>query len=336
MTSYISGKSVLITGGTGSIGSALAKKSLDDKAKLVRIFSNDENGLYELESQLGSLKNIEYVFGDIKDEKSVDDAVKGMDVVFHAAALKHVDRCEIYPFEAIMVNVIGTKNITKLAITHNVKKLILISTDKAVNPIGVMGATKLLGEKLIAAEAFHKKSKTIFASVRFGNVFHTRGSILPRVENQIKNGGPVTLTDKRMARFFMTKNQAVDLIFSATKFAKGGETFVLKMPLIKLEELFESMKDIIAPKYGYKKTQIKTKLVGIRPGEKLIEYLLTKFEMDNALETKDFFIIPSLNEKNQNFNYPGAKKPNNINAYFENIQCIKKSDLIKILKKIYC
>lgn len=335
MASYISGKSVLITGGTGSIGSALAKKSLDDKAKLIRIFSNDENGLYELESQLGTLKNIEYVFGDIKDEKSVDDAVKGIDVIFHAAALKHVDRCEIYPFEAIMVNVIGTNNITKSAITHNVKKLILISTDKAVNPIGVMGATKLLGEKLIAAEAFHKKSKTVFASVRFGNVFHTRGSILPRIEKQISDGGPITLTDKRMSRFFMTKDQAVDLIFSATKFAHGGETFVLKMPLIKLEELFESMKEIVAPKYGYKKTQIKTKFIGIRPGEKLIEYLLTKFEMENALETKDFFIIPSLNKKNQNLNYPGAKKPKNINSYFENIECIKKSDLITILKKLY-
>lgn len=333
--SFITGKSILITGGTGSIGSALTQRSLLDNAKLIRIFSNDENGLYELESKLGSQKSLEYVFGDIKDEKSVDEAAKDIDVIFHAAALKHVDRCEIYPFEAIMVNVIGTKNITKSAIKQNVKKVILISTDKAVNPIGVMGATKLLGEKLIAAEAFHKKSKTIFASVRFGNVFNTRGSILPKIENQIKNGGPITLTDKRMSRFFMTKDQATDLIFSATKLAKGGETFVLKMPLIKLEELFETMKEIIGPKYGYKKTQIKTKLIGIRPGEKLIEYLLTKFEMENALETKDFFIILSLNEKRRNLNYPGAKKPSNISSYFENLKSIKKDELSKILKKIY-
>lgn len=335
MVSIVSGKSILITGGTGSIGSVLAKRSLLDKAKLIRIFSNDENGLYELESQLGSHKSLEYVFGDIKDEKSVDDAVKEIDIIFHAAALKHVDRCEIYPFEAIMVNVIGTKNITQSAIKENVKKVILISTDKAVNPIGVMGATKLLGEKLITAEAFHKKSKTIFASVRFGNVFHTRGSILPKVENQIKNGGPITLTDKRMMRFFMTKEQAIDLILSATKLAKGGETFILKMPLIKLEDLFEIMKEIIGPKYGYKKTQIKTKLIGIRSGEKLIEHLLTKFEIEHALETKDFFIIPSLNKKIKDIHYTGTKKPTKTSLYFENLKPLKKEELYKILKKIY-
>ena len=174
--SILSKKSILVTGGTGSIGTALVKKAISDKAKLILVFSNDENGLYEMESECGNYKNIEYVIGDIQNEEAVSEIVKGIDIIFHAAALKHVDRCELNPLETINVNIIGTKNIAKAAQNENVKKMIFISTDKAVNPIGVMGATKLLGEKLISAEASHK-SNTVFASVRFGNVFNTRGSI---------------------------------------------------------------------------------------------------------------------------------------------------------------
>jgi UDP-N-acetylglucosamine 4,6-dehydratase len=333
--SILTKKSILVTGGTGSIGSALVQRALKDKAKLIKIFSNDENGLFELESNLGAHKSLEYVYGDIKDEKSVDDAAKNIDIIFHAAALKHVDRCEIYPFEAITVNVLGTKNLIVSAIKHNVKKVILISTDKAVNPIGVLGATKLLGEKLIVAESLHKNSNTIFTSVRFGNVLNTRGSILPRIENQIKNGGPITLTDKRMVRFFLSKEQSVKLILSATKLAKGGETFVLKMSLLRLEDLFESMKEILSSKYGYKPSQIKTKVIGLRPGEKLIEHLLNVFEMENVVETKDFFIIPSLNEPVNSLKYPNSKKPENIKKYFDTLSPISKNEIIKLLKTIY-
>jgi UDP-N-acetylglucosamine 4,6-dehydratase/5-epimerase len=327
-------KNILVTGGSGSIGSSLVKKAIIDRAKLIRVFSNDENGLYEMEAEYGNYKNIEYVIGDIQNQEIVSEIVKGIDIVFHAAALKHVDRCELNPLETINVNITGTKNIAKAAKKENIQRMIFISTDKAVNPIGVMGATKLLGEKLISAEATHK-SNTIFASVRFGNVFQTRGSILPRIEKQISNGGPITLTNPEMKRFFMTKDDAINLIISATTYAKGGETFVLKMPLIRLEDLFDSMVQIFASKYGYKPSQIKTKIIGSRPGEKLIEYLLTKFEMENALETKDFFIIPSLNEKKQNVNYSGAKKPVKINTYFENIIPLNQKQIMAILKKIY-
>jgi UDP-N-acetylglucosamine 4,6-dehydratase/5-epimerase len=292
MTSFLHRKNILITGGSGSIGESLTKRAISDGARLIRVFSNDENGLYEMESKYKNHKNIEYVIGDIQNEESVLEVVKDIDIVFHAAALKHVDRCELNPLETINVNIMGTKNIAKAAQNKNVKKLIFISTDKAVNPIGVMGATKLLGEKLIAAEAFHDKSNTIFASVRFGNVFNTRGSILPRIEKQISEGGPITLTNPEMKRFFMSKDDAINLIISAATIAKGGETFVLKMPLIRLKDLFDSMKEILASKYGYKPSQIKTKIIGTRPGEKLIEYLLTKFEMEHVLETKDFFYNP--------------------------------------------
>jgi len=334
MFSYLRGKSILITGGSGSIGESITKKALLNKAKLIRIFSNDENGLYEMESTYGNNKNIEFVIGDISDEEAVSEIVKGIDIVFHAAALKHVDRCELNPLEAINVNIIGTKNIAKSVLDENVKKLILISSDKAVNPIGVMGATKLLGEKLISSKAAKNKS-TIFASVRFGNVFHSRGSILPRIENQIKNGGPITLTDLRMKRFFMTKDDAVNLIISATRLAKGGETFVLKMPLVRLEDLFESMKEILSSKYGYKPSQIKTKIIGSRPGEKLIEYLLTQFEMEHVLETKNFFIIPPLNESINRNNYPNSKKPKNTSSYFDSLKPLSKKEIKSILRKLY-
>ena len=163
MTSILKNKNILVTGGSGSIGQSIVKKALDDGAKSVKVFSNDENGLYEME-QIFRNKKIEYVVGDIRNSETVNSSVKGIDIIFHAAALKHVDRCELNPFETFSVNIIGTNNIVKAAVNENVKKVISISSDKAVNPIGVMGATKLLGEKLLSAEAFHTKSKTIFAS----------------------------------------------------------------------------------------------------------------------------------------------------------------------------
>ena len=330
--SILTKKSILVTGGTGSIGTALLKKAINDNSKLIRVFSNDENGLYEMETEYGINKNIEYVIGDIQNQEIVSEIVKGIDVVFHAAALKHVDRCELNPLETINVNITGTKNIAKAAKKENIQKMIFISTDKAVNPIGVMGATKLLGEKLVSAEASHK-SNTVFASVRFGNVFQTRVSILPRIEKQISKGGPITLTNPEMKRFFMTKDDAINLIISAATLAKGGETFVLKMPLIKLDDLFESMKEILSSKYNYTPSQIKTKIIGTRPGEKLIEYLLTQFEMENVYETKNFFIIPSLNLSTKN--YPNAKKVKNSKFYFENVKTLSKQEILSTLKKIY-
>ena len=332
--SILTKKSILVTGGTGSIGTALVKKAINDNSKLIRVFSNDENGLYEMETEYGINKNIEYVVGDIQNQEIVSEIVKGIDVVFHAAALKHVDRCELNPLETINVNITGTKNIAKAAKKENIQKMIFISTDKAVNPIGVMGATKLLGEKLVSAEASHK-SNTVFASVRFGNVFQTRGSILPRIEKQISKGGPITLTNPEMKRFFMTKDDAINLIISSTILAKGGETFVLKMPLIRLDDLFEAMKETLSPKYGYKSSEIKTKIIGSRPGEKLIEFLLTSFEMENILETKDFFIIPSLNLSTKNLKYPNAKKSKKDKLYFENMTTLSKQEILSILKKLY-
>ena len=278
--------------------------------------------------------NLEFIIGDVRNIDTVNSIVKDVDIIFHAAALKHVDRCELYPFEAFGVNIIGTNNIIQASLRENVGRVVLISTDKAVNPIGVMGGTKLLAEKLISSES-HKDISTIFCSVRFGNVLHTRGSILPRIEKQIRKGGPITITDTRMKSFFMTKEDAVNLIISATEIAKGGETFVLKMPVIKLIDLFEAMKNLLSPRYGFKPDDIKIKILGIRPGEKLLEDLMNDFEMEHALETKEFFIIPSLFKKYAITDYLGAKKPSDIRLYFKNLKPITKDQVITMLKKIY-
>jgi UDP-N-acetylglucosamine 4,6-dehydratase/5-epimerase len=335
MDSFLKGKNVLVTGGTGSIGSAIVKKAIKDKAKNIRVFSNDEFGQYELEKELGKNTNVSFWLGDIRDESRIEYVVKNMDYVFHAAALKHVDRCEVNPNESILTNIIGTKNLINASQKANIKKVIFISTDKAVNPVSVMGASKLLAEKLISAEAFHENSKTIFASVRFGNVLNTRGSILPFIEEQIKHGGPITLTDKKMIRFFMTKNDAVNLIISAAKIAKGGEIFVLKMPIIRLNDLFESLKKILGPKYGHHPSSIKTKIIGMKPGEKLVEELLTEIEIKRVLETKEFFIIlPNLTKKIKQ-KYSNAKIPKEIDIHFKKIKPLNDKQILKMLKELF-
>lgn len=335
MVSYLKGKNILITGGTGSIGQALAKKALLDGAKIVKIFSNDENGQYDMELELEQDKRLVFLIGDIRDEDRVNYIVKGVDIVFHAAALKHVDRCEYNPFEAVAVNIIGTKNVISAALNESVKKVISISTDKAVNPVSVMGGTKLLAEKMISAEAFIRNSGVVFSSVRFGNVLNTRGSIIPRIEKQIRRGGPVTLTDKRMKRFFMTQDDAVKLIISATEIAKGGEIFVLKMPMILLGDLFETLKQLLAPKYDLDASKIKTKIIGMKSGEKLTEDLLTDFEMDHVLESKDFYIIPPLLDVKTTKNYPKAKKPYNIKKQFVDMKPLSRKQVLELVKRIY-
>jgi len=334
MSSLLKGKNILVTGGTGSIGQSIVERSLKDGAKSIKVFSNDEFGLYEMELEFKS-KKLEFIIGDVTNAESINTAVKNVDIIFHTAALKHVDRCEYHPFEAITTNVIGTNHVIKAATQEHVKRMINISTDKAVNPVGVLGATKLLTEKLLAAEALHSKTNTIFTSVRFGNVLHTRGSIIPRIEKQIKMGGPITLTDTKMRRFFISKIDAVSLILDAIKMSKGGETFVLKMPLIRLQDLFEVMKEFLAPKYGFKPEKILTKIIGMRPGEKLTEYLLTDFEMNHVLETKNLFIMPFMFSPLNIRKYPNARKPKNVKEYFNKQKPVSKKEILKMLKEVY-
>jgi len=286
-------KKILVTGGTGFIGGEIVRNLLEYKPAVVRIFSNDEHNIFQLMQELDVKNNVRFLIGDIRDKERLKLAMKGIDIVYHAAALKHVPLCEYNPFEAIKTNVIGTQNVIEAALANSVEKVIAISTDKAVNPVNTMGATKLLGEKLIVSANYYKGlSKTIFCCVRFGNVIFSRGSIVPIFEEQIKQKKMITITDETMTRFMMSIQNTVDLVFKATLLSKGGEIFILKMPVVRLEDLADVAIEQYVKKYGYRKEEIQKKTIGLRPGEKMFEELMTEIEAKKAFETETMLIIP--------------------------------------------
>lgn len=276
-------KKILVTGGTGSIGSEIVRSLIPFHPGIIRVLSNDENGLFTLQQELGK-DGLRYLVGDIRDKDRVIRAMEDIDIVYHCAALKHVPLCEYNPFEAVKTNIIGTENVIEAAFTCGASKVVNISTDKAVNPINTMGATKLLTEKLIM-EANNGKGdkKTIFSSVRFGNVIGSRGSVIPLWEDQIRQGKPVVITDPDMTRYMMTIPDAVALVFKATEMMTGGEIFVLKMPCIRLGDLADHVIN------GRDVTKM---IIGLRPGEKMDEELMTPQEKKMAIETDSMFIIP--------------------------------------------
>ncbi|MDD4497004.1 MAG: polysaccharide biosynthesis protein [Methanosarcinaceae archaeon] len=288
---FFKGKSILVTGGVGSIGSVLVKKLLEYDPLVIRIFDNNETGLFDLHNELQSDK-IRPLIGDVRDKERINRAFEGIDIVFHASALKHVPLCEYNPFDAVKTNILGTQNVMDAALDHSISKVVLISTDKAANPTNVMGATKLLAEKLtISANKYKGKRNIAYSCVRFGNVLNTRGSVIPLFKSQIFKGGPVTLTDPNMTRFMMTISKAVGLVLEATKIAKGGEIFILKMPALKIGDLLEVMIEELAPKCGYNPEEIEVKYIGKRPGEKLYEELMTEYETEYAYENEEMFAI---------------------------------------------
>lgn len=284
-------KGILVTGGTGSIGSEIVRQLIPFEPKFIRVYSRDESKHYFLEQELEKEKNaktiMRYLIGDTRDKDRLDRAFQDVDIVFHAAALKHVPYCEYNPFEAIKTNVYGTQNVVDLALEHNVSKVVAVSTDKAVNPNTVMGITKLLMERvIISSQNFNTKSKTKFAVVRFGNVLMSRGSVVPTWIEQIKNGGPVTVTDKEMSRFFMSISDAVNLVFFATSFMDGGEIFVLKM---QEKNIYGLAQETIRKHSNGKNISIK--FVGMREKEKLHERLYTEEEKKFMVDKDNFFII---------------------------------------------
>jgi FlaA1/EpsC-like NDP-sugar epimerase len=294
MNNIYEDKDILVTGGCGSIGSELVKKLLEFNPKKIRVFDNNESGHFHLNQKINSNK-IRNLIGDVRDRNRVFRALSGVDIVFHAAALKHVPFCEYDPFEAVSTNVIGTKNLVEGSINNNVERFIGISTDKAVNPINTMGATKLLSEKIII-NAPVGLSQTIFSCVRFGNVLDSVGSVTHVFKDQIKNGGPVTLTSKNMTRFCMRLSDAIDLILKAanlmkTDLIKEGEIFILKMKALRIIDLADVLIKELAPRYNYDPKQIKIKIVGPRPGEKINELLMTEYEAQYAEDLGDMFVL---------------------------------------------
>lgn len=296
-----SGKNILVTGGTGSIGSGIVRKVLQYSPKVVRVFSNDENSLFNLRQELQGHSQLRFLVGDVRDTERLRMAAEDIDFIFHAAALKHVPLCEYNPFEAVKTNVLGTQNVIEVAMGEDVEKVIAIGTDKAVNPVNVMGATKLLAERLTISANYYIR-KTALSCVRFGNVLDSRGSVLPLFDEQIRNGGPVTITDPDMTRFVMTIPRAIELILRAMEIAQGGEVFIFKMPALRVGDLAEVMIEELAPRYGYEPGKIGVKIIGKRLGEKYDEELMTEEEAKNAYEAEDMFIISGVGDT------PEAKK----------------------------
>ncbi|WP_167815501.1 SDR family NAD(P)-dependent oxidoreductase, partial [Methanocorpusculum sp. GPch4] len=244
---YYHDKTILVTGGVGSIGSQLVRQLLTYEPKSLILMDNNETGLFDMQQELKS-NRIQILIGDVRDAERMITVFTGVDIVFHAAALKHVPLCEFNPYEAVKTNILGTQNILDAAIRNHVKKVIMISTDKAVDPINTMGASKYLAERLtISANNHQKNNGTAFAVVRFGNVLNSRGSIIPIFMHQIATGSSLTITDPEMTRFVLTIPQSVNLVIKAGMMAKGMEIFILKMPVLKIIDLAKVMLKKIAP-----------------------------------------------------------------------------------------
>ncbi len=300
MKSFYKDKVVLVTGGSGSIGREIVKKLLEVEPESVRIFDNNETALFDLEQEVNSDKLRTFI-GDVRDKDRLNRAFENVDIIFHAAALKHVPLCEYNPFDAVKTNVIGTQNVLDAALDKNIQKVIMVSTDKAVNPINVMGATKLLSERLtISANYYRGDKRTIFSCVRFGNVLNSRGSVIPTFKKQIKNGGPVTLTDPKMTRFIMHIPDAAGLILKAGHIAEGKEIFILKMHAVNIIDLAEVMIENLAKTYGYLSEEIGIEIIGKRLGEKMYEELMTDNETPYAIDNGELFILNSKNQVNLN------------------------------------
>ncbi|MCK9403250.1 MAG: SDR family NAD(P)-dependent oxidoreductase [Chitinophagaceae bacterium] len=287
-------KVVLITGGSGSFGNAVLQRFLkDDKVKQIRIFSRDEKKQDDMRKRLNNPK-VKFYIGDVRDLDSVEAAVKGVDFIFHAAALKQVPSCEFFPLEAVKTNILGTDNVLSTAEKYGVKRVVVLSTDKAAYPINAMGMSKALMEKVMVAKSRNlDDTKTIFCGTRYGNVMASRGSVIPLFIEQIKTGKPVTITDPNMTRFMMTLEDAVDLVLYAFEHGKQGDLFIQKSPAATIKTLAEAMLNL------YKATN-EIKVIGTRHGEKLYETLVNREDMVKAHDMGGYYRIPA---DNRDLNY---------------------------------
>jgi len=328
---FLKNKVILITGGTGSFGSAFIFKILNSKInfKEIRVFSRDEKKQDDLRKKINNSK-VKFLLGDVRDSESIKKAIKKVDFIFHAAALKQVPSCEFYPLEAVKTNILGTNNIIQLAIENLVKKVVVLSTDKAVYPINAMGMSKALMEK-IAISNFNlsdkSNNKTIICVTRYGNVLASRGSVVPLFINQILENKPITLTDPKMTRFIMPMNKAIELVVFAMKNAKGGEVFVQKTPAASIKNLLQAILEI------FKNKKHKISYIGTRHGEKAYESLLTKEEMFSAKDIGSYFRIDS-DQRDLNYDLYFNKGKNNLNNFEDYNSNNTKQLSIAAIKKI--
>ena len=280
-------KTLLITGGTGSFGNAVLRRFLDTDIKEIRIFSRDEKKQDDMRKQYNNPK-LKFYLGDVRDSNSIKDTMRGVDFVFHAAALKQVPSCEFYPMQAVKTNVIGTENVLYEAIDAQVKKVIVLSTDKAVYPINAMGVSKAMMERVAVAKSRNLNDEDIMIAVtRYGNVMASRGSVIPLFINQVRKGKEITITDPAMTRFMMSLDQAVELVLFAFDNGRNGDIFVQKAPAATIELLAKTLTKML------KKPEHPIQIIGTRHGEKLYEALLTREEMVKAEDMGDFYRIPA-------------------------------------------
>lgn len=322
MSDSLKNKRVLITGVCGTVGSELlrilSQRDQCDPKDVIGI-DNSEQNLFFIDQQYLHDDRIRFYLADLRDSTKIDRIMEGVDIVFHAAALKHVVLCERSPFEAVQTNIHGVQNIITAAIKNHVKKVIFTSSDKAVNPTNVMGTSKLMGERLItAANSNHFSSGTVFASTRFGNVLGSSGSVIPIFQKQIAKGGPVTLTDTKMTRFVMSIREAAKLVIESSAIAQGGEVFITKMPVICIADLAQVMIEELAPLYGFSPGHIKVVEIGTKPGEKLYEELMNDEETRRAVELEQYFsVLPAFRGLYSDipYNYDGIISDTVTNPY---------------------
>lgn len=324
------GKTLLITGGTGSFGNAVLNRFIHTGIKEIRIFSRDEKKQEDMRHELNCDK-VKFHIGDVRDYQSLEKTLKGVDYVFHAAALKQVPSCEFHPIEAVKTNVLGAQNLLRASIENKVKKVIVLSTDKAVYPINAMGMSKALMEKVMVATSRDlDENETVLCGTRYGNVMASRGSVIPLFVKQITEGTPITVTDPAMTRFMMSLENAIDLVLFAFSHARQGDIFVQKAPAATIHDLAAALKDIF---HG----ENEIKIIGTRHGEKLYETLLTREEMSIAEDLGAYFRIPA---DNRDLNYDkylkqGKKFVSGINDYTShNTHRLNFDELKKMLLKL--
>lgn len=324
-------KKLLITGGTGSFGNAVLNRFLNtDQFSEIRIFSRDEKKQDDMRKRLNNSK-LKFYIGDVRDASSLEHAIKGVDYIFHAAALKQVPSCEFFPLEAVKTNILGTDNLLSVAEKHEVKKVIILSTDKAAYPINAMGMSKALMEKVMVAKSRNlDDAKTIFCGTRYGNVMASRGSVIPLFIEQIKAGKPLTITDENMTRFMMTLEDAVDLVLYAFENGKQGDLFVQKSPAATIQVLAQALIEL------YNSTS-KIQVIGTRHGEKLYETLVNKEDMLKAEDMGNYFRIPA---DNRDLNYAqyfseGNPEVSNLNEYHShNTERLTVHEMKELLYKL--
>ncbi len=320
-------KILLITGGTGSFGNAVLRNFLNTDIQEIRIFSRDELKQDDMRKKYNNDK-LKFYLGDVRDINSLEDAFKGVDYIFHAAALKQVPSCEFYPMQAVQTNVVGTENVLNVAIKYKVKNVIVLSTDKAVYPINAMGISKAMMEKVAVAKSRNvKEDETVICCTRYGNVMASRGSVIPLFIEQIRNKKDITITDPNMTRFMMSLDDAVDLVMFAFQNGKNGDIFVQKAPSATIGLLANTLKKLLD------KPEQEIKIIGTRHGEKLYETLLTREEMVHAIEIENYYRIPA---DNRDLNYEkyfeeGELIVESVDYHSHNTKQLGEKELIQML-----